>query len=203
MPRKNRKRTVPEVTDPRWRSPAPPAPGDLRIVQAFLSTAPAWRQSEVLVDSEALIGWLELWELVPPGTDIRREQVKRMLTVRESLRAFLRARTGKAAPRAAKALEIEAQQTRARTHFDAGGNIRYVAESEGFEGALARIFDAVNSAQRDGSWKRLKLCADPRCGRAFYDYSPNLGGKWCHPNCGYRKSTAMYRRRHPHLYFPS
>ncbi|MEE8522830.1 MAG: CGNR zinc finger domain-containing protein, partial [Thermoanaerobaculia bacterium] len=153
-------------------------------------------------DSEALAAWLELWELVPQGTDIRREQLRRMLAVRKNLRAFLRARTGKAAPRAAKALALEARQALARTHFDAGGGIRYLPESEGFEGALARIFDAVNSAQRDGSWELLKLCADPRCGRAFYDYSTNRRGKWCHANCGYRRSTATYRRRHPHLYFP-
>ncbi len=197
MARKKRKRTVVQDIDPRWSSPAPPAPGDLHIVQAFLSTAPAWRHSEELVDSEALAAWLELWDLVPRGTDIRREQVRRILSLRKNLRAFLRARTGKANPKAAKALELEAQQALVYTRFDAGGGIRYLPQSEGFEGALARIFDAINSAQRDGTWELLKLCADPKCGRAFYDYSRNRLGKWCHPKCGYRRSTATFKRRHP------
>jgi predicted RNA-binding Zn ribbon-like protein len=197
MASKKRKRTVPPDADPRWRAPVPPAPGELRIVQALLGTAPGWKKGEELVDSEALAAWLEHWELVPRGTDIRREQVRRMLNVRENLRALLRARTGKAAPRAAKALEREARQAPVRMRFAAAGGIRYVPQSEGFEGALARIFDAVNSAQRDGSWELLKLCADPRCGQAFYDYSIGRRVRWCRSRCSNRVSAATFRRRHP------
>ncbi len=197
MASKKRKRTFPQDTDPRWRAPIPPAPGELRVVQALLGTAPGWKKGEELVDSEALAAWLELWELVPPETDIRREQVRRILDVRENLRALVRARTGKAIPQAAKALEREARLVLARPRFDTAGGIRYVAESEGFEGALAWIFDAINSAQRDGSWELLKLCAEPRCGRAFYDYTIGSQGKWCQTRCANRHYGVTYRRRHP------
>ncbi len=196
----SKKRTLRHDTDPRWGSPVRPAPGELRIVQAFLGTAPAWRSPEELVDPEALAGWLELWDLIPRGTEFRREHLRRMLAVRENLRAFLRARNGKAVPKAAKALELEARQAPVQVAFDADGGIRYRTESQGFEGALAKIFDAVNSAQRDGSWELLKLCADPQCGRAFYDYSIGRRGKWCQSRCGNRQSAAIFRRRHPWLH---
>jgi len=193
------RKTTPD--DPRWRSPLPPAPGELRIVQAFLNTAPGWKTSEELTDPDALAGWLELWELIPQDTEIGKGELRRVLAVRQGLRAMVRARDGKAAPRAAEALDREAGRSRVRPRFQADGGVYYEVAAEGFEGALSRIFDAVRSAQLDGSWLLFKLCADPHCGQAFYDFSTNHGARWCREICGNRRSAASYRRRGRRLRF--
>ncbi|HTJ33901.1 MAG TPA: CGNR zinc finger domain-containing protein [Dactylosporangium sp.] len=60
-------------------------------------------------------------------------------------------------------------------------------------GRLAAIvLDAVNA----GTFPRLKLCANPECGRAFYDHGRNAAGRWCDMAvCGNRAKVAGYRSR--------
>lgn len=195
MPRKPHRNKAHDVVDPRWRSPLPPAPGELRLVQAFLVTAAAWKKPEELASPEELAAWLELWELIPHGTEIGKDELRRALAVRESLRAMIRARAGKAAPEAAEVLNREALQARLRPLFLADGGVRNAVAADGFAGALSRIFDIVHSAQLNGSWSLFKLCADPNCRQAFYDYSTNHSTRWCQAICGNRRSAAGYRRR--------
>lgn len=192
-----KKRRDGAAEDPRWRLPVPPAPGELRLVQALLGTASAWKTTEELTHRDELAAWLAHWQLVPRGTEISRQELARVLDVREALRALLGARRGDAVRRAVEVLGGESRPTLVRPRFDAAGGMRYEVETEGFEGAVARVLDAVHAAQLDGSWKRLKLCAAPDCGLAFYDDSPGGRGKWCRESCGNRRNAAAYRRRQP------
>jgi predicted RNA-binding Zn ribbon-like protein len=85
-----------------------------------------------------------------------------------------------------------------RVRFDAGGATRYEPTGDGFEGALGRLVQLVASARAEGLWRRLKLCADPDCRRAFFDGSQNRAGKWCSMSrCGGRFKSRAFRRRHP------
>jgi predicted RNA-binding Zn ribbon-like protein len=52
------------------------------------------------------------------------------------------------------------------------------------------------TAMSAGSWRRLKLCANPDCGRAFYDSSRNRSARWCSmATSGNRMKGRAYRRR--------
>jgi predicted RNA-binding Zn ribbon-like protein len=54
---------------------------------------------------------------------------------------------------------------------------------------------AVQAAVADGTWKRLKICADDECGWAFFDASKNQSRNWCEWGCGNRAKTRSYRAR--------
>ncbi|GAA2392648.1 CGNR zinc finger domain-containing protein [Dactylosporangium salmoneum] len=62
--------------------------------------------------------------------------------------------------------------------------------------ALARLAGIVLDAVHAGTFARLKLCANPSCGRAFYDHGRNAAGRWCDmATCGNRAKVAGYRSR--------
>ncbi|MGH3665303.1 MAG: CGNR zinc finger domain-containing protein [Egibacteraceae bacterium] len=49
---------------------------------------------------------------------------------------------------------------------------------------------------RDGTWARLKSCANDSCRWLFYDRSKNRSGKWCTMNvCGDILNARAYRAR--------
>jgi predicted RNA-binding Zn ribbon-like protein len=54
----------------------------------------------------------------------------------------------------------------------------------------------MRDAQLDGSWARLKVCANDECRWAFYDRSRNHGGTWCEMSaCGNRLKNREFRAR--------
>jgi predicted RNA-binding Zn ribbon-like protein len=75
------------------------------------------------------------------------------------------------------------------------GRVRHRPGSRaGLEGQLlAAVVDAI----ADGSWGRLRICAnDAECGVVFYDRSPNRSARWCDPSvCGNRCNVRAHRER--------
>ncbi|HSS67228.1 MAG TPA: CGNR zinc finger domain-containing protein [Nocardioidaceae bacterium] len=65
----------------------------------------------------------------------------------------------------------------------------------GVPGGLAQIAVAVANTHADGSWERLKICADSACEEAYYDASKNRSKNWCGPTCGNKAKTRAYRQR--------
>ena len=54
----------------------------------------------------------------------------------------------------------------------------------------------MRDAQRDGTWARLKACANDACAWAFYDRSRNRGGTWCDmASCGNMLKNREFRAR--------
>jgi len=48
----------------------------------------------------------------------------------------------------------------------------------------------------EGTWPRLKACANDTCQWAFYDISKNRSGRWCTMDaCGNLMKARAYRRR--------
>ncbi|MET9021284.1 CGNR zinc finger domain-containing protein [Actinopolymorpha sp. NPDC004070] len=71
-----------------------------------------------------------------------------------------------------------------------------VPAGRGVPAALAALVAAVATAQAEGSWQRLKLCAAPDCEWAFLDSSKNRSRHWCSMgSCGNRQKTRAYRAR--------
>lgn len=69
--------------------------------------------------------------------------------------------------------------------------------SVGVRPALGRLAGILLDAVNAGTFPRLKLCANPACGQAFYDHGRNGAGRWCDMAvCGNRAKVAGYRSRH-------
>lgn len=66
---------------------------------------------------------------------------------------------------------------------------------QGVKGGLSLLLIAVHAAVADGTWKRLKICADDDCGWAYFDASKNQSRSWCEWGCGNRAKTRSYRAR--------
>lgn len=175
-----------------------PAPGDLRIVQAFVNTADLQLGTDVAADPRAFAAWLERYGLAAAGVEVQPAELARARAVREALRAYLwaAARGGELPAQAVATLDREAAEAPVRVRFSEAGEPRLAAGPGGFEAALGRVFAIVATARLDGSWKRLKVCANPGCRAAFWDAATNRSGRWCTMRrCGNRIKSKTHRRR--------
>ncbi len=78
---------------------------------------------------------------------------------------------------------------------DAQGRGRFESPAETFGGALSRLVSILVGSQLEGTWERLRTCADKTCRTAFYDFSKNCSAVWCTVQCGNRASALAYRWR--------
>ncbi len=180
--------------DPRWTSELKPAPGNLRLLQAFLNTADLARGSD-LDSPEALADWLELWGLTAPGTDLGESDLERAIEVREAMRTLLARRSAAAVDAAAARLDRAMAAATIRTRFGASGRIRFEPAPGGLDGALARLCGILVEAHLEGIWQRMKICGARGCGAAFFDDSKNHSRKWCSPRCSSRTTSSAFLSR--------
>lgn len=190
----------PDVRYPAWTSSLEPAPGDLRIVQAFVNTRDLEQGTDDLADPRQLAAWLERWRLLPAATaaePIGESQRRRAVELREGLRALLLAHNGEPLdPEATGRIHRATREVRLRVCFDEEGAARLEATSGDFDGALARLLGIVVAAGLEATWGRLKACAHDSCQWAFYDFSKNRSGRWCSmQRCGNQLKARAYRRR--------
>ncbi len=180
--------------DPRWQSHVRPAPADLRIVQALVSTAGNDSHPEELSSSSALTHWLRRWDLLGGDDEMTEADLGRLLEVRAALRSLIRANRGpEPSPETLEVLDRFAAGAPLRARF--GGGRRFEPGADGLAAALARLFEIVIVADYVGRWERLKLCARDGCGAAYYDFSSARSAKWCSARCGDRGSSQTYRDR--------
>lgn len=173
------------------------APEPLALVQAFVNSADLDRGEDALETPEGLADWFAAHGLAPPGTVISAAEHRRAIDIREGLRALLFIHNGGAADReATERLERAASRAELRASFPAGGQPQLSPSGDGANGALARLLVIVTTAAADGSWSRLKACADSGCRWAFYDHSKNRSGRWCAMAvCGNQQKARSYRAR--------
>ena len=173
---------------------ARPAPGDLRIVQAFVNTRDLATGSDRLKSLQGLDHWLAAQGLTAAGTSLEPADVERAAALREGLRTWI-AGGATAGDAAAQALDQAMSAALLRPRVGAGGELAFEPAAGGLDEAFGRLLAIVAAAQRDGSWRHLKVCAGATCRAVFFDYSNNHSGRWCRPRCGSRVSTAALRRR--------
>ena len=179
--------------DPRWTSKLRPAPGQLRILQAFVNTADL-RGGKDLAGPRALAEWLEHWGLAPPGLELTDDDLRQAKELREAARTLIRCSPGKA-PKAAADIDRAGKASPIFARVDAEGRGRLESPAESLDGALARLVAILVESQLEGTWERLKTCAHETCRAAFYDFSKNRSAVWCSVQCGNRKSALAYRWR--------
>jgi predicted RNA-binding Zn ribbon-like protein len=175
------------------------APGPLALVQAFANTVAEeghfrW---EAIGDPDSLRSWLKGRGLLAGGELVGEADVAQAKEVRAALRSLLAANNGRGAdPAAIRELNLAAERARLRVRFGADGRATLEPDAGGVDGALGRVLAAVHAGMEEGTWGRLKSCANATCGWAFYDRSKNRSGRWCSMEvCGNRTKTRAYRRR--------
>jgi predicted RNA-binding Zn ribbon-like protein len=96
---------------------------------------------------------------------------------------------------AASALEMAAAGLPLRV-AEVAGRPALVPAAGGVRGGLAWLAAAIVACTADGTWERLKICADDTCQWAFLDSSRNRSKHWCSmQECGNRSKTRAYRAR--------
>jgi predicted RNA-binding Zn ribbon-like protein len=174
------------------------APARLELVRQFINTADLEPGDDELSDLPALQAWLRERGLIGARERLEEGDLERALEVREALRKLLEDRgAGEAIDeRAIAALNAHPACVQMRVRFDTGGAPRLEPAGDGLEGALAELFAIIEHSAADGSWERLKVCADHGCRWSFYDNSKNRSRNWCNMAvCGNRAKAREYRRR--------
>lgn len=174
------------------------APADLALVQRFINTVELDQgpDDDELTDPHALVSWFAERGLCEPGARATQAELERAVVIREGLRAVLYAHNGgQPDPDAVAALEAAAGHASLRASFG-GERPELTPVCGGIDAGLARLLGAVTTAAADGSWQRLKACADAECRWAFYDHSRNRSGRWCSmATCGNQQKARSYRQR--------
>jgi predicted RNA-binding Zn ribbon-like protein len=169
-----------------------PAPGALRLVQAFVNSVDSEHGPDLFDDAAGLAEWLGRNGL---DADVGPDDPLTAREVREALRSLLHANNGGPRdPLAEAVLDRAARRARLEPVF---GAAELVPRAGGVDAAIGRILAAAFASMLDGSWPRLKACPREVCGWAFYDRSSNASATWCSMRvCGGReKAGAYYRRR--------
>jgi predicted RNA-binding Zn ribbon-like protein len=178
------------------------APGSLVLVQDFVNTIDLEEAKEQIGTPQALRVWLAERGLLsahpghrehPLGTSEHTQAIQ----LREALRRLLFANNGgELSTPDLDVLNRVARDAQVRPRFLAGGQARLEPEVAGPMGALGRIVSTVSDGMTDGSWFRLKACAEGSCRWAFYDRSKNRSGHWCSMAvCGNRSKARQFRQR--------
>ena len=174
------------------------APGPLALVQAFINTVATegdlrW---EAFADADSLRSWLVLRGLLAAGDPVGEADLARAREVREALRALIAANNGREVDvGAVGVLNRAAERAKLGARFGADGGAALRAAG-GVDGAIGGVLAAAHAGMGEGTWGRLKVCANGGCAWAFYDRSRNRSSRWCSMAvCGNRTKTRAYRRR--------
>ncbi|MCP3961751.1 MAG: CGNR zinc finger domain-containing protein [bacterium] len=169
----------------------PPAPGELRLVQAFVNTVDREAKKDELASPRALAEWLARHGLLAPGTELSAADLTRATEVREGWRSVI---AGQSNEQVAETLDRATESALLRGRHEPGGRMRLEPAAGGIDGALGRLLLIVSRTQDDGTWERLKVCASSICRVVFYDRSSNRSKRWCRPSCGNRLSSLASKR---------
>jgi predicted RNA-binding Zn ribbon-like protein len=176
-----------------------PAPMPLLLVQSFVNTWDGDDGSDLLLDPAAARDWLTragLWnaQRAPDPAELHLAR-----GARESIRALLVANGGgpRPAPGALQPLQAAAQASRPTLQVGPDGQISFGPEhADQPDAGLLTLLLVIRDAQRDGTWPRLKACANRDCRWAFYDRSHSRAGAWCDmATCGNRIKNRRLRQR--------
>ncbi|HEV7677688.1 MAG TPA: CGNR zinc finger domain-containing protein [Candidatus Dormibacteraeota bacterium] len=177
----------------------PALPGDLGLVMEFVNSLDVEPNTDLLAGVAGLRSWLLERGVVTPA-EARRltaADAARVREFREAVRALLRANHGDPLDAGALAvLDTEARRPALRVHFTADGGARLVPAGEGADRLVARVLGAIAAADVEGTWRRLKVCAEDSCAWAYYDVSRNGSRAWCSMRvCGNRAKARRHRTR--------
>ena len=168
-----------------------PAPMPLLRIQGFVNTRDVEDGTDLLADPHTARAWLTDAGLLPEHAALGEADLGFAREMREGIRSLLEG-----------GHEVEALRRVAATHSvrltvaeDGACELESAGAGELADG-LFELLLIVHRAQEDGSWSRLKVCANPDCRWAFFDRSRNQQGSWCDMAvCGNRLKNRQLRAR--------
>jgi predicted RNA-binding Zn ribbon-like protein len=178
-------------------TPEKTAPGSLELVQRFVNSVDLESGEDELGSAGDLRDWLAERELIEPGEPVTAGDLRRVLDVREGLRALLMANNGITLDdERVERLDRVAARAGIRVRFEAGTEPRLAPEARGVDGAIGRLMAIVAGSVEQGTWRRLKACPRDVCHWAFFDHSKNRSGRWCRMEvCGNIEKARAFRER--------
>jgi predicted RNA-binding Zn ribbon-like protein len=176
-----------------------PAPMPLLRVQAFINTLDIEDGIDLLSLPAVARDWFVDAGLLRSGAaEPTASELELARAVRESIRSLTRDANGAGASdgRVEPLRQVTAAH-RARLTVASDGEVRLeTTRGEELGDALFELLLIMHGAQQDGTWSRLKVCANPDCQWAFYDRSRNQQGNWCNMAvCGNRLKNRDLRAR--------
>lgn len=184
-----------------------PAPGRLRLVQAFCNSVDFEGGWDDLADLDGLATWLTSKGHPVVGAALEPADVGRALRFREALRDLLSVPAAHGQPgdavgppspdrRAGGGLVLAEAAADLPLTVVVGERFDIAPVRTGLSGALAAILAALALGDTDGTLSRLKVCQADSCRWVFYDQSRNGSSRWCTMRlCGARNKNRVYRRR--------
>jgi predicted RNA-binding Zn ribbon-like protein len=168
-----------------------PAPMPLLRVQAFLNTRYFEDGRDLLAEVGDARKWLTSAGLLPRTAGLSASELDSARAVRDGIRSLV-----EGGRRLGPLREI-AEANRARLVVQPDGELTLEApRCEDLGDGLFELLLIVSRAQDDGTWSRLRACANPECRWIFYDRSRNQQGNWCDMAvCGNRLKNRRLRAR--------
>jgi predicted RNA-binding Zn ribbon-like protein len=172
-------------------------PPQLAVVRDFLNTRDSLTGGDEFATTEQMRRWLARHKLAAPQTEFADDDRRHLVEVRDALGALVAANSGGGIPRRPVTILNEAaRRVRLGMRLHPEDGYRLMAEGIGADRPIGDLLVRVMGSMAAGTWSRLKSCANPDCGRAFYDSSRNRSGRWCSMAvCGNRIKGRAYRRR--------
>lgn len=174
-----------------------PAPMPLLLPQSFVNTLDRETGDDLLAREADARAWFTETGLLTDAAaaDVTSADLRLAREVRESIRAL----TGREPLTDAELATLETVLVQAETPLDItrDGQVKLCAGPAGrLVDGLVILLLMIRDAQADGTWDRLKLCANPDCRWAFYDRSHSKRGAWCNmTTCGNKIKNRNLRAR--------
>jgi len=174
------------------------APGRLEVVRRFVNTCDIEAGNDTLATPEACLRWLRGQDLLDRSVDtLDRADRDEVVAFRESLRDVLGVhRNGRLGDAVLDRLNATAAHVGLAVRFTPSGSWQVHARGDGVHQAVGRLLTIVIGAMADGTWSRMKVCANDACRWAFYDRSKARSRRWCSMRiCGNRAKQHAWRSR--------
>ncbi len=156
------------------------APGPLNLIQSFASTVRADGDTDLLSAREEAATWLRAAGLLPADSGVTGSEHAALLRLRDSLREVLAAHASGQDAGAAARLTKALADGRLVLTVDPASTVNLASAARAsYPNIVAVIAVAIAESAAAGTWLRLKVCAVPGCGQAFYDGSASSAADRC------------------------
>lgn len=169
----------------------------LLLPQSFVNTLDRESGDDLLAREADARAWLIETGLLTgtAAAEVTSAELRQAREVREGIRALI----SHEPLTDAELTPLETVLTQAETPLDItrDGRVKLCAgPAHRLVDGLAMLLLMIRDAQEDGTWQRLKLCANPDCRWAFYDRSHSRRGAWCNmTTCGNKIKNRNLRAR--------
>lgn len=169
---------------------------EAELLVDFVNTRDLEEETDAIADPAGLAAWAAAHAGGAASGEPDAATHRELLSLRESLRALLRANNGvEVGEGDLEPLREAVARSRYRPTLAPDGRLALDPEGAGAAALEARLLLAVERIQAQGAWPRLKACPADDCQWAFLDSSRNRSRTWCSmEECGNRAKTRRYRR---------